>query len=64
MLNSSWKKMGDGREREVGDARRGIRGERGKYGQHVTEFPTVFTIACMVLYDNVYMHHSHSQLTS
>ena len=32
-------------------------------GQHVTEFLTMFAYEYMALYDNVYMHHFHSQLT-
>ena len=54
MLDRTWKRVGHGREREVGERKRGIRrGERGKYldGQHVTEFLTVFANAwyCMTM---------------
>ena len=57
MLDRTWKRVGHGREREVVDGRRGIRGEekgsrKGEIinllGQHVTEFPTKF---CMVAYE-------------
>ena len=54
MLDRTRKRVGHGREREVGDGRRGIRRRRrnGKsinlLGRHVTEF---LTKSCMVAYE-------------
>ena len=50
MLDRTWKRVGHGREREVGGGRRGIQGEEkwGKFGQHVTN---LLTKNCMVAYE-------------
>ena len=52
MLDRTPKRLGDGREREVGDEKRGKRrAEVGKYEQHVTEFLTMFAYEwyCMTM---------------
>ena len=52
MLDRTQKRVGHGREREVGDGRRGIKSRNGGsidlLGQHVTEF---LTNSCMVAYE-------------
>ena len=70
MLDRTWKRVGQGREREVGNERRGIRrGETGKYPLIQTACDRVSCLIMHVflsvaLYDNVHMYHSNSQLTS
>ena len=56
--------MGHGREREVGDGRRGI-GKGGEMGKVSTYLDSMY-YGCIrvVTYDNVHMYHSNSQLTA
>ena len=52
MLDRTQKKVGHGRERDVGGVRRGIKSRNGEsinlLGQHVTEF---LTKSCMAAYE-------------
>ena len=63
--------MGHGREREVGNGRRGIRrGETGMVSSYTDGMLQSFSLYLAWLpmggkvYDSVHMYHSNSQLTS
>ena len=71
MLDRTQKRVGHGREIEVGNGRRGIRrGEMGMVSSYTDGMRQSFSLylACLPMcgkvYDNVYMYHSNSQLTS
>ena len=68
MLDRTRKRVGHVREREVGGQEKEKRKRRSEEsmhldGQHVTEF---FYYVCLrvVVYDNVHMYRSNSQLTN
>ena len=72
MLDRTQKRVGHGREREVGDGRRGVRREeKGKVSSYIDECDRVshyILLGCLCVvryvYDNVHIYHSNSQLTA
>ena len=68
MLDRTRKRVRHGREREVGRQEKGKKKRRNEEsihldGQLVIEFLTMLVCLRVVLYDNVHMHPSNSQLT-
>ena len=70
MLDMTQKRVGHGRERKVGEGRRGIRREEmGMVSSYIDGMGQSFLLhlACLPMggkvYDNVHMYHSNIQLT-
>ena len=70
MIDRTWKRVGHGREREVGDGRRQIRrGDVQKVSTYMDGIWQSFLLILHVglrvtLYGNVHMYHLNSQLTA
>ena len=69
MLDRTQKRVGHGREREVGDGRRIRRGEMGMVSSYTDGMCQSFSLYLAWLpmggkvYDKLHMYHSNSQLT-